>query len=133
MGLGRETKLTPATQKTICDAIAAGNYDYVAAEYAGVGRSTFFAWLAKGEQAQTGIHRDFLDAVKRAGSQAEVRNISIIELDGSWQSKAWWLERKFHDRWGRKETIKQDLVITGHLTVGEIAKSMVEEDGHSDG
>lgn len=104
MPAGRETKLTPETQKAICDAIAAGNYDYVAAEYAGVGRTTFYAWLAKGEEHETGIHREFLNAIKRAASQAEVRNIAIIETDQSWQSKAWWLERKHNDRWGKKET-----------------------------
>ena len=103
MPRGRKPKLTPEVQKIIVDAIAGGNYNDIAADYAGVGRTTFYRWMEKGEEAASGIYRDFWDAVKKASAQAEVRNVTAIERDPSWQAKAWWLERKHNDRWGRKE------------------------------
>lgn len=50
---GRPTKLTPAIQAQIVDAIANGHYDVTAAAMAGIGRSTFYQWIARGEAEAT--------------------------------------------------------------------------------
>ena len=50
--IGRRPKLTPELQAKICDAIRAGNYLEAAAEHSGIGKSTFFCGLAKGEAAK---------------------------------------------------------------------------------
>ncbi len=124
--MGRKPKLTPELQKTLCDAIAGGNYNDVAAEYAGIGTTTFYRWMEQGEQAESGMYRDLWDAVKKAASQAEVRNVAIIELDPSWQSKAWLLERKHFDRWGKKESLEH----TGK-DGGELVITVKYDDGNS--
>ncbi len=105
MTVGRKPKLTPEVQTAICQAIRAGNYNGVAANYAGIGESTFYLWLTQGEQAQSGKYVEFLEAVKKAESDAETRNVALIETAASqsWQAAAWWLERKHNNRWGRKE------------------------------
>ena len=102
---GRKLKLTPETQERICTAIAAGNYTVVAAAFAGIGQSTFYRWMESGEAATSGVYREFWEAVKKAESQAESRNVALIERAANehWQAAAWWLERKHSDRWGRKE------------------------------
>lgn len=46
--VGRPWKINPQRVKAIIDAIAGGNYGYVAAEWAGVGTSTYHEWLQKG-------------------------------------------------------------------------------------
>ena len=47
---GRPTKLTPQVQAKIVQAIVGGNDITVAAAYAGIGESTFYAWLERGRK-----------------------------------------------------------------------------------
>jgi hypothetical protein len=101
---GRPTSLTPEVQARIVEAVAAGNTRHDAAEYAGVGRSTFLAWLARGRKknGRNGRpYRDLLDAVKKAEAGAVVRNVAIIQkaAQKTWQAAAWWLERKNPQDW----------------------------------
>lgn len=106
---GRPTKLTPEVQERILMAIRGGNYLETAAAYAGIGISTFKRWMGRGEKAQKGQFRAFWEAVQKARSEAEVRNVTLIQTAAkdNWQAAAWWLERSFFDRWGRK--VKQEL------------------------
>jgi len=104
-GRGRPSKLTPELQEKLCGFIRAGNYETTAAEACGVSESTYFNWKAKGEKAQRGKYRDFLEDIKKAIAQAEALHVQRIVNAGSahWQASAWYLERKHHERWGRKE------------------------------
>jgi transposase-like protein len=101
---GRPCKLTPEVQAKICQAIRAGNYSYVAAEYAGIGASTYHRWMQQGEQETSGSFREFRDAVKSAESEAEVRAVAIIQrhMEKNWQAAMTYLERKHPQRWGRR-------------------------------
>lgn len=47
-----------------------------------------------------------MEAVKNASAVAESRAILTILADDSWQSKAWYLERRFTERWGRKDRLE---------------------------
>jgi hypothetical protein len=101
---GRRSKLTPELQDKIVKVIRAGNYACIAAEYAGIGRSTFFRWLERGEAEETGSYRDFRDAVKSAEREAEIRAVATVQqhMGKSWQAAMTYLERKFPQRWGRR-------------------------------
>jgi transposase len=100
----RPTKLTPETQARIIQALEAGNYFETACGYAGIGKTTAYRWLEQGEQQSSGIYRDFRDAVEKASSNAEARNVALIQqaAKDTWQAAAWWLERRAPDRWGRQ-------------------------------
>jgi len=103
---GRPTKLTPQVQARIVQAIVGGNDITVAAAYAGIHRDTFYAWLERGQKAKTGPYSDFSDAIQKAQADAETRNVALIAKaakDGTWTAAAWWLERKYPERGGRKE------------------------------
>lgn len=115
---GRKTKLTPLVQEKIVKAIRAGNYAYVAAQYAGISQASFYGWLIRGEaekerlsqngarprKAET-VFVEFLEAIKSAEAQAEAIRVAMITKASqeTWQAAAWWLERKFPDRWARKD------------------------------
>ena len=120
---GQPTKLTPERQEEIVSAIQAGNYQDVAAAYAGIGRSTFYSWKARGEKDKkaknASIYADFLDAVKKAESDAEVRAVAIIQraMPDNWQAAMTYLERKFPDRWSRGER-REHTGGTFHLKIG---------------
>lgn len=108
---GRHSKLTPKVQEKIVSAIRAGNYAQVAAKYAGIGVSTYYNWLQRGKDEHNGIYREFLEAVKRAESEAEVRTVALIHrhMDSSWQACMTYLERKFPDRWGRTNRLQVEV------------------------
>ena len=65
--------------------------------------------LKDGDEHQ--IYSDFRDAVEKARAEAEAQKLKAIHIaatDGTWQAAAWWLERSFPDRWGRRERIEVD-------------------------
>jgi hypothetical protein len=103
--MGRPTKLTPEVQDKIVTALRAGNYQDVAANYAGIAAPTFYRWMEQGADPDSDtIYREFREAVEKAKADSEVRDVALIDraaADGSWQAAAWKLERKYPNRWGR--------------------------------
>ena len=102
--MGRPSELTPEVQEKICNAIRAGNYYEAACAYAGIGYSTFREWMVKGEKAKSGKYREFAETVKRAEHEAEVRMVAMWQkhMPENWQAIATFLERRYPDRWGRR-------------------------------
>ena len=101
--MARPTKLTDEVREKICEAIRKGNYLETAAAYAGIGISTFYDWIRRGDQTRGSKFSDFSEAVKKARAEAEAHAVAVIRdaAHNSWQAAAWWLERSFPDRWGR--------------------------------
>lgn len=131
--MGRPSKLTPERLKRIVDAIRAGNYVETAAEYAGIGKTTFYRWMEQGEKASRGIYRDFRDAVMRARAEAEARNIALIQkaAPDDWRAAAWWLERAFPDRWGSRQKLEHSGP-DGAPIAAEVRVTLVRPDGGDD-
>ena len=102
--MARPSKLTPEVQEKICNAIRAGNYYEAACGYAGIGYSTFRVWMIKGEKAKTGKYREFMDAVMRAEYEAEARMVAQWQkhMPEDYRAIRDFLERRYPDRWGRK-------------------------------
>ena len=53
----------------------------------------------------------FFQAVKRAEAEAEaaaVLHIKKAASEGTWQAAAWYLERKYKDRWSRQDSLKHE-------------------------
>jgi transposase len=106
--MGRPSKLTPETAQKITAAIAAGNYLEVAAAHGGIVYGTLNTWMRKGAAANSGQYREFYEAVKRAEADAEMLRIARISKagsEGNWQADAWYLERRYPDRWGRRTEV----------------------------
>ena len=122
--MGRPTKLTPEVQQKIVTAISAGNAEETAAEYAGIAPSTFFRWMSQGAKPRAAkVKRKFREAVSRARVEAEVRHVVVIEQVAAvdWRADAWWLERRRHDRWGKKESLE--------ITIRREAERLAKETG----
>jgi transposase len=101
----RNPKLNKELQEMICNLIKRGVYIEVACEGVGIGKSTFYHWLQRGEKEKSGIYVDFLDAIKKAEAEAHVMYLDIIRkaAPDCWQAAAWYLERKYPHMWGRRE------------------------------
>lgn len=86
--------------------IEAGVHQRHVAQALGIHEATWYRWLQEGENAKSGIKREFYEAIKKAEGRAIVRNIAQIQKaaqEGNWQAAAWWLERRYPDEYGKKE------------------------------
>ena len=130
--MARPTKLTTEIEERIVAAIRAGNYAGPSARSAGISEATFYRWMARGEKAKSGIHRDFHEAVKRAEADAEVHAVAVIRREiagGDWRAAATFLEHRFGDRWRRREAIDHEgtqrlVVRTEQLADHELRKEL---------
>ena len=130
-GAGRPTKLTAELQTEICDLLRAGNYIETAAAFAGVSKQTLYDWIRRGKRELQRVEAspgskirkkeapfvEFLDAVERAQAMAEAEDIEILRRAArdDWKAAAWRLERKFPDKWGRKDRLAAELEHAGNV------------------
>ncbi|NPV52200.1 MAG: hypothetical protein HPY71_01600 [Firmicutes bacterium] len=116
--MGRSTRLTPELADRIANLVSTGNYDVVVCGLVGIGTSTYYRWLAMGEKAKSGIYREFWEKVKKAEAAREAKWVKDIDADPSWQSKAWLLERRYPDRWGRRTVdVNMQQEVNGQVSV----------------
>lgn len=115
--MGRPSKLTPEVQKRLCDAIRAGNYYEAACAYAGIDYSTFRRWMKKGEGQKRGKYREFCEAVTRAELEAEARLVAQWQqhMPNDYRAIRDFLERRFPERWGRREKIDANVTHNGQV------------------
>ena len=111
---GRPTKCTPAVQAIIIDALRRGNYAVTAAQLADIDEVTYYNWVkAAGEGREP--YASFLKSVKKAESDAEDSSLQTVRAGASgneavnWQAHAWYLERKFPAKYGKRDPQRQEL------------------------
>ena len=102
--MARPTKVTQV-QERVVQAMRAGNYAEAACRAAGIGESTFYRWMRRGEREAEGPYRDFYDAVRRAEAEAEVHAVATVRkaMTESWQAAIAYLERRHPERWRRQQ------------------------------
>jgi len=113
---GRISKYTPERVERIINALRAGNTRGAACHYGGIDHDTLLNWTKR--------YSEFSEAVSRAEGDAEVAhvaNIAKASREGDWRASAWWLERRRHEDWGRKDRIN----------IVHIIRQMAEEQGLS--
>ena len=94
---GRPSKFAPDTAAVVLAHVRRGSPRHVAANAAGLGRSTLMRWLARGKKERRGQFRDFWDALKKAEAELVielVQRINAAAERGTWQAAAWTLERR---------------------------------------
>lgn len=103
------SKLSDEVTTKICDAIRIGVSLDGAAQYGGITRDTFYRWIRLGRMPDADPRLlAFAEAVDAATAEWEFNSVTAIHQDESWQSKAWQLERRKPDEYGRKLRIEQD-------------------------
>jgi len=111
--MARPSKLTEDVKERFLKSIRVGNDKKVAAAVAGISESTLYSWLEKGRQPDAEPEfLEFLESVTQAEAQAEVNAVGRIRQaadNGRWQASAWWLERKYGERWGRNDKLRQEI------------------------
>jgi hypothetical protein len=95
--VGRPTKFTVDRQERILDVLRDGVYLETAARLGGISYETLNEWRKR--------FPEFAEAVEGARAEAEATMISRVRSASvdHWQAAAWWLERSFPSRWGRRD------------------------------
>lgn len=106
----RVLKLTAERSEKIIGYLRAGAYIETAAAAAGISKQTLYNWLSRAadENEEDPIFAKFAAAVEEAQALAEVRDIALIgkAAETQWQAAAWRLERKFPERYGRRDRVE---------------------------
>jgi hypothetical protein len=127
--VSRAAKLTPELHERIVNMIRAGAYPEVAAAACGVGKRTFYEWVARGtkkhpSRPSRAKYRAFAEGVEAATALAEIRLLGKVNefVEGTRQSRRvndprrvksrlsfqqilavqWQLSRRFPERWAQR-------------------------------
>ena len=116
--VGRKSKLTEELVLRAVELISQGNYVSTVCAHLGIGESTWYRWMEQGEQANRGRYREFWEAIKKAETEAEIQALRGVLAAGktNWQAYAWYLERKFPDKYGRRERLEADVSHSGQVS-----------------
>ena len=88
-------------------AISVGAYIEDACVFAGISSRQFRRWRELAEQGVQPFAERW-EVINKSESQSIVRNLFNIQNasnNGTWQASAWLLERKYPEKYGRKETV----------------------------
>lgn len=109
--VGAIPKLDKETSATILKYVGAGMPYRYAAESAGISERSLHRWFARGRKETKGIYCQFWQAIKKARSDAMLRNVAIIQTAAqkTWQAAAWWLERQFPDEFANDSRTVREL------------------------
>jgi len=109
----------------VAGSLYAGNYFNTACWYAGISDRTGHQWKARGEKAEENdpdnpeeqLFIEFYREVNIASAEAETAKLARLDLAGAgkkiegrrgtWQADAWWLERRFPNKWGRRTEVEE--------------------------
>ena len=102
----------------ICDLISKGVPLSAAASGSGINKSTLHRWRNEKE--------DFAEMIDQAIGVSESRLITEISTNEDWRAKAWILERRFPERWSKREQI--DMNVSKSEGLEEIKLMMKQTD-----
>lgn len=115
---GRPRKLTQEVYDQIVSVVGEGNYLSVAVACSSVGQTTVETWLRRGreelemdpvDRPADDLYQRFWGDVKKAEAEGIRKSIAKVVGDESWQSGAWFAERKAPDDWGRRDRLKVEI------------------------
>lgn len=135
--------------------VRTGSYIETAVVAAGISKQTYYQWMKaasaaeeaaevaerKGEQSprltkQQKLCFELRDAIEKALAEGELSDLMTIRIASkrNWQAAAWRLERKFPDKWGRRDHLSAELsgpkgspipVSTGPLTSADLKAAVL--------
>ena len=112
---GRRSKLNETTLVEILKYIKRGVSFADSCTYMGIGESTFYVWIQKGEKAiknkTENIYREFVEGIRQAEVAAKIRRVSIIAKHENKDPRLAleMLARKYPEEFGRKDAIRQSI------------------------
>jgi transposase len=95
---------------------------------AGVPQAIYRQWLAWGQEGKS-PYDTFLVGMEQAEAAAEAAGVLKLKDAPAWQATAWWLERRFPEKWGQKIQLelKQELDHTLNIAQAVLEPSQYEK------
>lgn len=131
--MGRPTKYSEEFADAICELIASGVPEYIAAQSSGISRDTFMEWKkskpafsdkvkkARADSVATRVAR--IEKAARGGDEIEVSEKIVEHPNGktertvirkktapAWTADAWYLERQFCEQFGLNRIDLKELI-----------------------
>lgn len=151
---GRPRKVTPELVEELLDLIIEGNYIETATQAVGISRSTYYAWLRRGDELEAAAREqmedddedvyafvdpadwpllDFSHTMKTAEAYSEAELVRMVHRlassgAGSWTGFMTILERRFPSRWGRRKVLDHNLNVDGGVDVRSHVRVLVPSD-----
>jgi len=116
------TLLTKAVANDLKTYILRGLNEDQACDLAGISPSTYSQWLVRYPQ--------FKEFIRRVKAQAEFEALEYIQdaaKGGIWSAAAWYLERKYPQRYGRRDVLKQEIFMVHRKFINVVLKIINEE------
>lgn len=117
---GRQPAIAnPAVMSLIVDTLAAGNYVSTACRIAGVSYDAMTRWVKWGMEGKDLLYYDFWLACQKAESSAEINRLAQVSdhAKDDWRAGMEILSRRWPERWGKKDTLRTQVDITGEIKV----------------
>lgn len=95
--MARPTKFTEPVKRKVIEGIGVGLNYVLAAQYAGIRKTTLYRWLSLGREGDPGF-LEFWEECKKAEARCAAGSLGVViqaAQDGKWQAAAWMLERRF--------------------------------------
>lgn len=135
---GQHTTLDEKKQAQLEKLLSEGQFVETACEIVGVSKAAFYRWMEAGEREDAPApYRDFRNAIEKARAKAEAEAVRTVRgaqvpwiqtttvegtdkegnpisrtetktMPGEWQAAAWWLERTFPSRYGKRQTLHHE-------------------------
>jgi len=104
---GRPSKLTPAVQEKVVQALHIGNHRKHAAQFAGIDECTLRRWMARGKNPAEEAYVAFRQAVEEAEAKAHVMAMGAIAKAArtDWRAAAWMLERRLPEHYAPRSSL----------------------------
>ena len=119
---GCPTKLSTNVKERFFEALRSGIALEVCCTYAGISYQTYRNWMERGEKAGRGEFFEFFEETTRVMAEAELKMFQDIKdaaegENGDWKAKAFIMERRWPERYGKHETIKADVNHSGGVSI----------------
>jgi hypothetical protein len=102
-------KFNETVADKIINYLRAGAFVETAAIAAGIHKDTFYEWMKIGRANGHPGLAAWVARVDEAVAMSEVVMIGLVgkaAQEGQWQAAAWHLERKYPQRWGRRDRVE---------------------------
>jgi len=122
---GRPRKDSKELMDKVLNGIKAGLSYEGACGLARVSYNTFNRWRLEGEKTKSGKYWEFLKELRNAEAIAEAEQLKRIKNDPDTKYACWILERRFPERWGRRDQLKQEISGPDNTPIQQEIKSEI--------
>lgn len=113
----------PHTLTKLFNALADGNYLTTATRLAGISTDTYHRWMKRAEGEPNSAYASFAAAVKEAECEAEAAIVADVRKaarkEQFWAAGMTLLERKYPDKWGKRQDDTQAPRVVVQIGVGQ--------------